>query len=87
MKAMSDPASDFVKFAAHKKFGTILADPPWRFQNSTGKVAPEHKRLSRYGTLSLDEIKSLLAAAYRLIAMANMDLPFTSLVKIAMAAR
>jgi N6-adenosine-specific RNA methylase IME4 len=36
-----------------------VADPPWRFQNSTGKVAPEHRRLSRYGTLSLDEIKSL----------------------------
>ena len=27
-------------------FGTVLADPPWRFQNRTGKVAPEHKRLS-----------------------------------------
>ncbi len=40
-------------------FGTILADPPWRFQNSTGKVAPEHKRLTRYPTLSLDEIKGL----------------------------
>jgi len=36
-----------------------LADPPWKFQNSTGKVAPEHKRLMRYPTLSLDEIKNL----------------------------
>lgn len=26
-------------------FGTILIDPPWRFQNRTGKMAPEHKRL------------------------------------------
>ena len=37
-------------------FKTILADPPWRFQNRTGKVAPEHRRLDRYSTLSLDEI-------------------------------
>ncbi|MFQ5857500.1 MAG: MT-A70 family methyltransferase [Anaerolineae bacterium] len=41
------------------KFGTILADPPWRFQNRTGKMAPEHKRLSRYSTLSLREIRAL----------------------------
>ncbi|MBI9046517.1 MAG: hypothetical protein JEZ06_18650 [Anaerolineaceae bacterium] len=41
------------------KFGTILADPPWRFNNSTGKVAPEHKRLARYPTLSLDEIMNI----------------------------
>lgn len=40
-------------------FSTVLADPPWRFQNRTGKVAPEHKRLGRYSTMSLDEIKAL----------------------------
>lgn len=40
-------------------FATILADPPWQFQNRTGKVAPEHKRLSRYGTMTLDDIKAL----------------------------
>lgn len=40
-------------------FSTVLADPPWRFQNRTGKVAPEHKRLGRYGTMSLEEIKDL----------------------------
>lgn len=40
-------------------FSTILADPPWRFSNRTGKVAPEHKRLGRYATMSLDEIKSM----------------------------
>jgi N6-adenosine-specific RNA methylase IME4 len=40
-------------------FKTIMADPPWRFQNSTGKVAPEHKRLNRYDTMTLDEIKAL----------------------------
>ena len=41
------------------RFGTILADPPWQFQNRTGKVAPEHKRLNRYGTMTLDEIRAL----------------------------
>ena len=40
-------------------YSTILADPPWRFNNRTGKVAPEHKRLGRYATMSLDEIKAL----------------------------
>lgn len=54
-----DPGSELLNFVGERRFGTILADPPWRFQNSTGKVAPEHKRLSRYGTLSLDEIKGL----------------------------
>lgn len=54
-----DPASELLNFVDGRRFGTILADPPWRFQNSTGKVAPEHKRLARYGTLSLDEIKGL----------------------------
>lgn len=37
----------------------MLADPPWRFHNSTGKVAPEHKRLNRYPTLSFEEIEAL----------------------------
>ena len=40
-------------------FSTILADPPWRFSNRTGKVAPEHKRLGRYATMPLEEIKKL----------------------------
>ncbi len=42
-----------------KKFSTILADPPWRFSNRTGKMAPEHKRLSRYSTMQLNDIKEL----------------------------
>jgi N6-adenosine-specific RNA methylase IME4 len=45
------------------RFGTILADPPWRFMNRTGKMAPEHKRLSRYGTMELDEIRLLPVGA------------------------
>lgn len=43
-------------------FGTILADPPWRFANRTGKVAPEHRRLMRYRTMDLDEICTLEVA-------------------------
>ncbi len=38
---------------------TILADPPWRFQNRTGKMAPEHLRLARYETMRLQEIEAL----------------------------
>ncbi len=40
-------------------FGTVLADPPWRFQNRSGKVAPEHKRLSRYDTMDWKDIATL----------------------------
>jgi N6-adenosine-specific RNA methylase IME4 len=43
-------------------FHTILADPPWRFQNRTGKVAPEHRRLDRYDTMTMDEICGLPVA-------------------------
>jgi N6-adenosine-specific RNA methylase IME4 len=50
---------DFKNFIGDRKFTTILADPPWQFQNRTGKVAPEHKRLTRYETLKLDEICSM----------------------------
>lgn len=42
-----------------QKFGTIMADPPWQFQNKTGKIAPEHKRLNRYSTMVLDDICSM----------------------------
>ena len=45
--------------AVNGGYGTILADPPWRFSNRTGKMAPEHKRLSRYSTLTLQGIKDL----------------------------
>ena len=44
-------------------YKTVLADPPWRFTNRTGKVAPEHKRLSRYDTMSLEEICALPVAS------------------------
>src|SRR5262249_56254051 len=54
-----DAAGDLLGFARGRHFGTILADPPWQFTNKTGKIAPEHKRLSRYGTMNLDEIMAL----------------------------
>jgi len=41
------------------RFSTILADPPWRFSNRTGKMAPEHKRLHRYETMKIEEICAL----------------------------
>src|ERR1700685_2413878 len=44
-------------------YGTILADPPWQFSNRTGKMAPEHRRLNRYGTMTLDGIRNLPVAA------------------------
>lgn len=47
---------DFARHLRGRKFHTVLADPPWRFVNRTGKVAPEHHRLTRYRTLSTDEI-------------------------------
>lgn len=57
--AMPDVAKELLDAAGKRRFSTILADPPWQFQNKTGKVAPEHKRLNRYGTMSLDEIAAL----------------------------
>ena len=50
---------DLLSFAGNRRFATLLADPPWRFTNKTGKVAPEHKRLTRYGTMTLPEIMAL----------------------------
>ena len=54
-----DPGSDLLRFVGNRRFGAILADPPWQFTNKTGKIAPEHKRLSRYGTMQSGEIKAL----------------------------
>jgi N6-adenosine-specific RNA methylase IME4 len=51
----------FVHLPRHT-FATILADCPWRFQNCTGKVAPEHRRLRRYSTMELSEICALPVA-------------------------
>lgn len=59
MKILDEISEDLLKTINGQKFGTILADPPWQFVNRTGKMAPEHKRLSRYETLKLDIIKNL----------------------------
>ncbi len=63
MTTVPNPAADLIGFAGGRCFATILADPPWRFINRTGKVAPEHGRLSRYGTMDLDDIAALPVAA------------------------
>lgn len=55
-------SKDFAAKLQGRRFSTVLADPPWQFQNRTGKVAPEHRRLSRYGTMDLDAIKALPVA-------------------------
>ena len=57
----SHPASSFPGLEG--EFGAILIDPPWRFANRTGKMAPEHKRLRRYPTLSTAELAALPVAA------------------------
>ncbi len=62
LHAPMNAAHDFTRFVDGRKFKTILADPPWQFQNRTGKIAPEHKRLSRYGTMTLADIKALPVA-------------------------
>lgn len=56
---MLSPRDELADFVANRRFATVMADPPWRFTNRTGKIAPEHRRLSRYQTLSLDEICGL----------------------------
>ncbi|HEY2230568.1 MAG TPA: MT-A70 family methyltransferase [Xanthobacteraceae bacterium] len=56
---MTDVNNDIVSFAGRRRFATILADPPWQFVNRTGKIAPEHGRLTRYPTLKLAEIAAL----------------------------
>ena len=59
---MTDPIAEFTEAMDGRQFATILADPPWRFTNRTGKMAPEHRRLSRYGTMALKEICELPVA-------------------------
>jgi len=59
----STPAQDFLSEVRHRSYGTILADPPWQFSNRTGKMAPEHRRRSRYPTLTLQAIKAIPVAA------------------------
>ena len=62
MESLTSTINSLMRFTNGKKYNTIYADPPWQFQNRTGKVAPEHKRLTRYETMSLDAIKQLPVA-------------------------
>ena len=59
MSEMKMTSENLLSFCQGRTYATIYADPPWRFQNRTGKVAPEHKRLNRYPTMSLNEIEAL----------------------------
>lgn len=52
------PAED-LRLKLKGQFATILVDPPWQFDNRTGKMAPEHKRLLRYPTMELEQIAEL----------------------------
>ncbi len=58
-----DPAAEFQAAVGTQKFKTVLADPPWQFINRTGKVAPEHRRLSRYDTMDVSAICALPVAS------------------------
>ncbi|MCC7507020.1 MAG: hypothetical protein IT259_17065 [Saprospiraceae bacterium] len=61
--SLTEPTpSDDLLTKAKQRYATILADPPWQFQNRTGKMAPEHKRLLRYPTMELKEIIDLPVA-------------------------
>ncbi len=61
---MTDAAANLAKFLDGQRFATVMADPPWRFTNRTGKIAPEHKRLARYPTMTLDDICGLPVAGH-----------------------
>ncbi|MEO5340046.1 MAG: MT-A70 family methyltransferase [Magnetococcus sp. MYC-9] len=57
-----EAAEDFLYSMGERRFHTVLADPPWQFQNRTGKMSPEHRRLNRYATMGLREIVALPVA-------------------------
>ena len=59
MTTLQDTINSLKSCTTGEKFKTIYADPPWRFNNRTGKMAPEHKRLTRYETMTVDEIKQM----------------------------
>ena len=59
MCAVIDTNRDLLAFCGENRYAAIYADPPWWFQNRTGKVAPEHRRLSRYHTMTLADIEEM----------------------------
>jgi len=58
-----EAGADLLQRVGDRKFRTVLADPPWQFENRTGKMAPEHKRLNRYATMTLNDILALPVSA------------------------
>lgn len=62
MNDLEHTIESLLQYTEGKKYNTIYADPPWQFRNRTGKVAPEHKRLARYETMTLADIKQLPVA-------------------------
>ena len=59
MSTSQQTYENLLEFCKGQKYSTIYADPPWRFQNRTGKVAPENKKLNRYETNDLEAIKNM----------------------------
>ena len=59
MSTLQETSENLLSFCGDKRYSTIYADPPWRFQNRTGKVAPENKKLNRYETMPLEDIMAL----------------------------
>lgn len=59
MSTLQETSESLLSFCGDKRYSTIYADPPWRFQNRTGKVAPENKKLNRYETMPLEDIMAL----------------------------
>lgn len=59
----TDQAADLLETVGSRRFRTVLADPAWQFTNRTGKVAPEHRRLARYATMTTEEVCALPVAS------------------------
>ena len=59
MSDLEQTIESLLQYTGGKTYNTIYADPPWQFRNRTGKVAPEHKRLTRYETMTVADIKQL----------------------------
>ena len=59
MDELQSTIENLMRFAGNKKYKTVYADPPWRFANRTGKVAPENRKNGRYETMDIEDIKKL----------------------------
>lgn len=50
--------NNLTKFVGERKFTTVLADPPWNFENKN-RAAPDFRHMKRYSTMELSKIKAL----------------------------